>query len=147
MPNITTIHALQHSQKRPHLESGFPPSPSWEAGDCSQPPPMAHRVCGCARQPRAYPYHNSRPVQARITKFGAEIQSTLQGYLFHILFVYLFLFTFYSFILFYLFIYLFIYLFFYLFIFFFLGGGSSNLTFKIKFHVKSKLTPFTLSAP
>ena len=38
-----TIHALQHGQKRPRLESGFPPSPSWEAGDCSHSPPMAHR--------------------------------------------------------------------------------------------------------
>ena len=37
------IHVLQHGKKRPHLKSGFPPSPSWEAGDCSQPPLMAHR--------------------------------------------------------------------------------------------------------
>ena len=43
MPKIATIHVLQHGQKRHHLESGFPPSPSWEAGDCSHPPPMAHR--------------------------------------------------------------------------------------------------------
>ena len=44
IPKITMIHAMQHAKKRPHLESGFPPSPSWEAGDCSHPPPMAHRV-------------------------------------------------------------------------------------------------------
>ena len=43
MQKIATIHVLQHGQKRPHLESDFPPSPSWEAGDCSHPPPMAHR--------------------------------------------------------------------------------------------------------
>ena len=40
MPKITTIHSLEHGIKRPHLESDFPPSPSWEACD---PPPMANR--------------------------------------------------------------------------------------------------------
>ena len=29
--------------KVPFPEVGFPPSPSWEAGDCSHLPPMAHR--------------------------------------------------------------------------------------------------------
>ena len=49
---IATIHVLQHGQMRPHLESGFPPSPSWEAGDCSHPPPMAHRdYAGNIRSP------------------------------------------------------------------------------------------------
>ena len=28
------------------MKSGFPPSPSWEAGDCSHLPPMAHRGFG-----------------------------------------------------------------------------------------------------
>ena len=37
---------------RPHLESGFLLSPSWEAGDCSHPPPMAHRdYAGNIRSP------------------------------------------------------------------------------------------------
>ena len=44
MEKIATIHVLQHGQKRPDLESGFLPSPSWEAGDCSHLPPMADRV-------------------------------------------------------------------------------------------------------
>ena len=43
MPRITTSHALQHGQKQSCLKSAFPSSPSWEAGDCSHPPPMAHR--------------------------------------------------------------------------------------------------------
>ena len=46
LPKIAMIHVLQHGQKRPLLESGFPPSPSWEAGDCSHPPLMAHRGRG-----------------------------------------------------------------------------------------------------
>ena len=36
---------------------GFPPSPSWEAGDCSHLPPMAHRefdVCPSSVQKVAY---------------------------------------------------------------------------------------------
>ena len=30
--------------KWPSLKAGFPRSPSWEAGDCSHLPPMAHRA-------------------------------------------------------------------------------------------------------
>ena len=44
MPKIAKIHVLKHGQNRPYLKSGFPPSPSWEAGDCSHLPPMAYRA-------------------------------------------------------------------------------------------------------
>ena len=43
MPKIATIHALKHYQKWPSMKAGFPASPSWEEGDCSHLPPMAHR--------------------------------------------------------------------------------------------------------
>ena len=40
-------HALQkHGQKWPCLKSGYPPSPSLEAGDCSHSPPIAHLGMG-----------------------------------------------------------------------------------------------------
>ena len=50
----TYSHGKNRNDPRPitlskvaFLESGFPPSPSWEAGDCSHLPPMAHRACRC----------------------------------------------------------------------------------------------------
>ena len=34
-------------------------------------------VCTSVRQPFAYPHDNLRPIQARITKFGPEVQNSL----------------------------------------------------------------------
>ena len=42
LPKISTTHG----QKWPYLKMGFPPSPFWEEGDCSQPYLMAHRAAG-----------------------------------------------------------------------------------------------------
>ena len=46
MPKIATIQSLWHGQKWPYMKTRFSPSPSWEAGDCSHLPPMAHRELG-----------------------------------------------------------------------------------------------------
>ena len=52
----TYLHAKNRNDIRPitlskvaFLESGISPSPSWEAGDCSHLPPMAHRDLYCLK--------------------------------------------------------------------------------------------------
>ena len=73
MEEIAMIHVLQHSQNRPHLEPGFPPSPSWEAGGCSHPPPMAHRATStrvglcCSHRP-----HSNQVIGAPCTEVEAR---------------------------------------------------------------------------
>ena len=62
-------------KKRPVLRSSFLPEASFGLRVLSSPASVG--LCVCVYQSRACPDDNSLPIQARIAKFGPEMQNTL----------------------------------------------------------------------